>query len=300
MRRIVLVTLPCLAIATLSLPARADSGSDIVDRYHQLHASGLVTLTADGLTHTSDVVGTEVVVNAVGEIVDRLPFKATASDRPLGQTIARTPCVEDTKGREGFTAYLPPVVHSINKKNEKGSFQFNFYSQDNARRNQFKEPTVQVLSCAVGGVDAGNGSRITISGPGVAFNDAHTPRKLGHVWKEGKTPKDYSVSLGFQVPVKPVTVTGGIQQNPANYLKGSVVPPYEFGDMAQFHDNAVNAWWEDGCRPRCRRWNGSADYQGSVGEAVWEFPQGYKNEALSRGFKYAGYVEHFCGNPFGC
>jgi hypothetical protein len=297
-RRILLVTLPCLALATTSFPARADS--DTVDRYYRLQASGLVTLTPDGLTHASDIVGTEAVVNAVGEVVDRLPFQSKASDRPLGQTIARAPCVEDTKGRQGFTAYLPPVVYSVDKKNEKGSFQFNFYSQDGARRDQFKQPTLQVLSCAVGGVDAGNGSRLTISGPGVAFNDAATPRKLGHNWKEGKTPKDYSISLGFQVPADAVTITGGIQQAPANYLKGSVVPPYEYGDMAQFHDNAVNAWWEEGCRPHCRRWNGSADYQGSVAEGLWEFPQSYKNEAFGRGFKYAGYVEHFCANPFGC
>jgi len=299
-RRILLVTLPCLALAAVTLPARADSGSDTVDRYDRLQASGLVTLTPDGLTHAGDVVGIEAVVNALGEVVDRIPFQAKAADRPLGQTISPMPCLQDTKGRDGFTAYLPPVVYSIDQKNEKGSFQFNFYSQDNARQNQFGQSTVQVLSCAAGGVDAGNGSRITVSGPGVAFNDAQTPRQIGRTWKEGKTPKDYSVSLGFQVPVNGVTVTGGIQQNPADYLKGSVVPPYAYGDMAQFHDNAVNAWWEDGCRPHCRRWNGSADYQGSVGEGLWEFPQAYKNEALSRGFKYAAYMEHFCANPFGC
>ena len=91
MRRILLVTLPCLAMATLSLPARADSNSDMVDRYHQLQASGLVTLTPDGLTHSGDVVGTEVVVNAVGEVVDRIPFQGRASDRPLGQTISHVP-----------------------------------------------------------------------------------------------------------------------------------------------------------------------------------------------------------------
>lgn len=300
MRRILLVTLPCLALAAMTLPARADSGSDTVDRYYRLQAAGLVTLTPDGLTHTGDIVGSEAVVNAVGEVVDRIPFQAKAADRPLGQTISHVPCVQDTKGREGFTAYLPPVVYSIDKKNEKGSFQFNFYSQDKARYDESNQPTVQVLSCAVGGVDAGNGSRITVSGPGVAFNDAQTPRKLGHIWKEGNTPKDYSISLGFEVPTNAVKVSGGIQQNPANYLKGSVVPPYEYGDMAQFHNNAVNAWWEEGCRPHCRRWNGSADYQGSVGEGLWEFPQWYKNEAFSRGFKYAGYLEHFCANPFGC
>jgi hypothetical protein len=299
MRRCFIAVMSAAALFAVAVaPATADS--DAVDRYYQLQATGVVTLTPEGLTHTSDIAGSEVVVNALGEVVDRVPFRAKVSDRPLGQSIAQVPCVHDTKNREGFTAYLPPAVYSIDNKNEKGSFSFNLYSQDHARENQFHQPTVQILSCAAGGVDAENGSRITISGPGMAFNDARTPRILGRNWREGETPKDYSISLGFQVPRDAVTITGGIQQNPSNSLKGSVVPPYGYGDMEQYHLNAVNAWWEEGCRPHCRRWNGSADYQGSVGEGLWEFPQAYKSEALSRGFKIAGYMEHFCGNPFGC
>lgn len=134
----------------------------------------------------------------------------------------------------------------------------------------------------------------------MAFNDPNQPRILGHRWREGKTPEDYSVTLGFEVPVRAVNVRGSIQQQPSNSLKGSVVPPYGYGDMEEYHENAVNAWWEDGCRPRCTRFGGSNNYQGSVGEGLWEFPQWYKGDALGRGFKIAGYLEHFCANPFGC
>jgi hypothetical protein len=70
--------------------------------------------------------------------------------------------------------------------------------------------------------------------------------------------------------------------------------------MKDYHENAVNAWWEDHCRPRCTRFGGSNHYQGSVAEGLWEFPQWYKGEALRRGFKHAGFLEHFCSNPFGC
>jgi hypothetical protein len=133
----------------------------------------------------------------------------------------------------------------------------------------------------------------------MTFNDSDSARILGRNWKEGKTPKDYSISLGFEVPIKGVKVSGGIQQNPSSSLKGSVVPPYD-DPMKRFHLNAVNAWWEDGCRPRCTRFGGSNNYQGSVGEGLWEFRQSFKPQALDRGFFAYPWLEHFCANPFGC
>lgn len=125
-------------------------------------------------------------------------------------------------------------------------------------------------------MDAENGSRITISGPGVAFNDPSTSYILGHKSREGKTPEDYSITLGFEVPLRGVNITGSIQQDPSNSLRGSILPPYGGHYMEDFHENGVNAWWEDGCRPRCTRFGGSNHYQGSVGEGLWEFPQWYK------------------------
>ncbi|MGH9042748.1 MAG: hypothetical protein ACRDZ3_21245 [Acidimicrobiia bacterium] len=279
------------------LPAGAEA--DTVDRYTRLVATGDVTFTPEGRTKVSDIVGAELVVDAVGTVIDRIPFKAKAFDRPLAASLARVPCVHDST-REGFTPYTPPVQYPIDNKNEKGMFKFHFYSVDKARINSLNQPTVQFLGCAAGGVDAENGSRITISGPGVAFNDPNTSYILGQRWREGKTPEDYSITLGFEVPVRGVNITGSIQQDPSNSLRGSILPPFSGHYMAHFHENGVNAWWEDGCRPRCTRFGGSNHYQGSVGEGLWEFPQWYKGDVLNRGFKIAGYMEHFCANPFGC
>jgi hypothetical protein len=281
------------------LPAQAGS-DEVVDRIHQLRATGLVTLTEDGRTHATDLAGEEVVVDLLGNVVDRTAFQAkplTDAIRPLG--MSGVPCVNDSQ-QPGFTPYLPPVDYPVDKKNEKGSFKFHLYSQDGARHDRRGTPTVQFLSCGVGGVDGQNGSRIRVSGPGMAFNDADGSNIIGTKWREGKTPEDYSVTLGFEVPVRGVNITGSIQQNPSNYLKGSVVPPYGVDNMERLHRNAVNAWWEDGCRPRCTRFGGSNNYQGSVGEGLWEFPQWYKGDALARGWKMAAYVEHHCSNPFGC
>ena len=112
---------------------------------------------------------------------------------------------------------------------------------------------------------------------------------------EGKTPADHTVTLGFQVGKGPVQVNGSIQQTPTEKLKGSPLAP--------FHDNRYGrnqaaGWWEHGCRPVCRRWNGSADFQGSVAEALFEFPEGMP--VNPNDFYYSSSMEHFCSNPFGC
>lgn len=299
MRRSFVVVMAVFA-AMLAAVLPAEAGSDIVDRYHQLDATGHVKLTPDGRTIVGDIVGTEVIVNTAGDVIDRLPFraKANASDQVMAQSMTDAPCVHDTN-REGFTAYLPPMTYPIDKKNEKGLFRYHIYSQDNARANAYGDPTVQFLGCSVGGVDADNGSRIIVSGPGLAFSDPERSYVLGTKWREGKTPEDYSVTLGFEVPVRAVKITGSITQNPSNYLKGSVVPPYDHF-MKDFHENATNAWWEDGCKPRCTRFGGSNNYQGSVAEGLWEFPQAAKGIVLDLGFEYAAYMQHFCSNPFGC
>ncbi|MGH9039562.1 MAG: hypothetical protein ACRDZ3_04970, partial [Acidimicrobiia bacterium] len=99
------------------VPAAAAADSDIVDRFHNLQASGIITLTPDGRAHAGAITGTEVVVNAVGDVIEQLPFVAKALDRPLGASIADVPCVHDTE-REGFQAYLPPAEYPVNKRND--------------------------------------------------------------------------------------------------------------------------------------------------------------------------------------
>lgn len=202
MRLLFVVVVTVLAAgAARVLPARA-STEGVVDRIHQLYAAGTVTLTEDGRAVSSDLVGDELVVDIAGNVLERLPFRAQAvvgGIKPLGMPGAA--CVHDSE-EPGFTPYLPPTDYPINKKNEKGGFKFHFYSQDDARRDHRGSPTVQFLGCAVGGVDGQNGSRLRVSGPGMAFKDADGSSIIGTRWKEGKTPEDYSITLGFEVPVR--------------------------------------------------------------------------------------------------
>ncbi|MGH8999508.1 MAG: hypothetical protein ACRDY7_08965 [Acidimicrobiia bacterium] len=134
-----------------------------------------------------------------------------------------------------------------------------------------------------------------MSGPVVAFKSERATYKIGQVWREGKTPADHTVTLGFQVGRGPVQVSGSIQQNATEKLKGSPLAPFQDN---RFGRNQAAGWWEHGCRPLCRRWNGSADFQGSVAEALFEFPEGAPVDAGD--FYYSASVEHFCSNPFGC
>ena len=299
-RRLSLLVVVAVAVTLVGvLPADAQVDDVPVLQYERLVATATLKLTEEGGSSISDLVGKKVTVNPDGTLLGERPFRSPVSEfRAMAADLPTFPCVYDS-GRQGFVAY-PVRSASVDEKNEKGLFRFFPYSVDGARRGARGRQTVQFLMCGVGGVDAQNGSRLTISGPGMTYNDDRTPHVIGTNWTSGKTPKDYSISLGFQVEKGPVTVSGGIQQNPSNSLKGSVLPPYGGHPFEQFHENAANAWWEEGCRPRCRRWNGSADFQGSVAQALWEFPQGAKAAVLDRGFHVTPYYEHFCANPFGC
>jgi hypothetical protein len=294
-----LAVLAALVALAGVVPAAAQVDDMPVLEYERLVATASLTLSEDGGSQVSDLGGSLVTVNPAGQVLGQRPFHTSASEfRAASADLPNFPCVYDSD-RDGFIAY-PPANLSVDDKNEKGGFRFFSYSVDGARRRFGQGRTVQFLMCGIGGVDAQNGSRLTVSGPGMAYNDSEMPHILGTNWKSGKTPKDYSINLGFQTDGKPVSVSGGISQNPSNSLKGSVLPPYGEHPMENFHENAANAWWEEGCRPRCRRWNGSADYQGSVAQALWEFPQGAKPTVLQRGFILAPYYEHFCANPSGC
>ena len=203
------------------------------------------------------------------------------SIRPL--SAAPFACLHDRE-RQGFQRH--PHRELLDRGgNEFVQFFYFPYSQADAQVLDGR-PTQQWLICATGGVDAQNGSRTSVSGPVVAYKNENTTYRLGHAWREGKTPADHTVTLGFQVGKGPVNVNGSIQQTPTEKLKGS--PLALFNDN-RYGRNQAAGWWEHGCRPVCRRWNGSADFQGSVVEALFEFPQGMPVRPTD--FYYAASVE---------
>ncbi len=281
----------CLALG-LAAPASAEqpgTGSDLVNRYIQ---TSYELASPAGRGTILKVQNT--VVDAKGRVLSRSTFQKAATERRELATMQAAPfaCLND-RDREGFQR------HGAWEMLERGGnefvhFQYFPYSQQ-AARGQDGRPSQQWLICATGGVDAQNGSRITVSGPVVAYRNEHATYKIGQAWREGKTPADHTVTLGFQVGQGPVQVNGSIQQTPTEKLKGS--PLAMFNDN-RFGRNQAAGWWEHGCRPTCRRWNGSADFQGSVVESLFEFPDTMPVEPAH--FYYSASVEHFCANPVGC
>jgi hypothetical protein len=235
----------------------------------------------------------QTVVTPKGEVLSKSTYQKPAANPPVEANQAVPFACLNDRDREGFQRHNTWEMFD-QSDNEFVHFQYFPFSQ-RAARAQDGRPSQQWLVCATGGVDAQNGSRTTVSGPIVAYKDEHVTYKIGQVWREGMTPADHTVTLGFEAGKDPVHVNGSIQQTATERLKGSPLAP--FNDN-RFGRNQTAGWWEHGCRPTCRRWNGSADFQGSVVEALFEFPDATPLDPTH--FYYSASVEHFCANPFGC
>jgi hypothetical protein len=199
--------------------------------------------------------------------------------------------------KAGFTAHERREALYRGKNDFAQAFFFP-YSLEKARRRG-PEDKQQWIVCGVGGADTNNGSKLTKGGPGIAFKDSYQTWKLGQTWKEGATPAGYSVSLGFETE-GPIKITGGITQTPQHHLKGSPRPPQHDGEMDRIARNGANGWWEHACEPACGGNGspaGSSDYQGSVVEGLWEFPNG--RVVSSDDFLMKVYWTHHCGSRSG-
>ena len=278
--------LPLTTTVMFVQPARADDPTELIqDELRVAHAP-------DGTPQTiviSRVVTPEGdTISTTSETLDNPSFRAQE---------AEFPCMSEGT-RRGFG---PRKVEHLFYKNHNDMAQFAFfpYTADDTRRDPSTHArSKQWLICATGGADANNGSRTVMTGPGLAFRDSGETYKLGQNWKEGKTPANYSLNLGFEVPTDVVTIKAGITQTPTASLRGSFRPPFKASEVDAFARNGANGWWEDTCAPRCTGTGGSSNYQGSVVEGLWQFPQD-KPVSIDN-FALSGFFMHRCSNPFGC
>ena len=234
------------------------------------------------------------VVDATGRVLSESRSTADNPRVRAAQSGSSFPCVSDAQ-RPGLTAHQP-LEAEYHGKNDFAQFLFFPYSQDSARTDEYGRWRQQWLICGVGGADGNNGSRMIIAGPGVFYRDGTTTWKLGQIWKEGSTPPSYTINLGFETQA-PVKISGGISQTPVKSLKGSPRPPFD-SPMDAYSRNGTNGWWDANCTGYCGKAEGSADYQGSVTQGLWEFPQGSQVDVWD--FEYRGFFEHYCANPNGC
>ena len=277
---------PLMATLLLVQPARADDPTQLIqDELRVAHA-------ADG---TPQTVVTSRVVNAAGQVLSTTQ-ETINNPRFRTEDSMTFPCLSEGN-RAGFVAHeRREALHKTH--NDMAQFLFFPYSVDKARRDtaggSFEK---QWLICGTGGADANNGSRTVMAGPGVAFRDSNATYRIGQTWKEGRTPASYSVNLGFEVPTDVVNIKAGITQTPTASLRGSPRPPWN-SDLDAFSRNGANGWWEDSCAPNCAGTGGSSNYQGSLVEALWQFPQ--DKPVTEDDFAMTGFFMHRCSNPFGC
>ena len=236
---------------------------------------------------------TNTVLDAAGRVVSSTTQTVTNGSFRAASAEGAFTCVSEGH-RAGFTAHHRHEA-LYRGRNDFAQALFFPYSQQQARRTD-RGLTQQWLVCGVGGADTNNGSKLTKAGPGIAFKDADSSWKLGQTWREGATPANYTVSLGFQTE-GPVKVSGGITQTPHHHLKGSPRPPHRDKEMDRLARNGANGWWEHACEPGCGGNGspaGSSDYQGSVVEGLWEFPDG--KPVSPDNFLTKVYWSHHCGS----
>ncbi|MGQ0630887.1 MAG: hypothetical protein ACT4P1_07580 [Sporichthyaceae bacterium] len=232
------------------------------------------TLLIDGnLTKLVDLKGITSLVDDLGRAIGAPRTVALRSEVDSPE-LGEYSCVYRGQGRKGFRA-LP--VQEIYRDYGYGEVQaqFHTYRLKKARRlgiGKLSPGTTQFEVCGVGGGDM-NDKRMRRMGIGIAYPDVATTYRIGSEWRSGDTPENYTVDLGFEVPVhKALTISGGISQTPTNKLVGSFVPPFE-SNISQYSRNGVNAWWQDDCvgGSPCAPWKGSKSFHGTVAQGLWEF-----------------------------
>lgn len=297
LRRVALFVIVLSGIMSWSFSeAAAATSSDSVQEYTE--STYQVDTAADGVART---LVEHRVVDRHGVQKSRETYRVenAAEQRGQGRPYADLPFTCYHQGyRAGFEPQPMKEIYEGAGRNDFVQFQFYPFRQATARPDPTSPGrwTQQWLFCGTGGVDSDNGSRLVISGPGVAYGSGDRTHRIGHLWKEGSTPASYSLSLGFATE-GPVKVNGGVSQTPTKSLQGSPRPPYRHA-LDVFSRNAVNGWWEDSCAPDCIGTGGSTRFQGSVVEGLWEFPDAMS--VMVSDFALSAWKKTFCSNPAGC
>jgi hypothetical protein len=202
-------------------------------------------------------------------------------------------CVSNRR-RNGFVTYEPVQVEA-DEDAYFSKYTFHLYKQNRARR--LTAPTGRYSSkqfemCAAGGADTRGGNRLTRA---VAMFTLRTQydRLIGWKWGSAQREGTVSASLSFAVPVKPVSIGGTVNVNSKDGFRGAVGPDGKAPeDFERFKFNEVNSIFETGST---WRWQGSTNFDGNVGHALWELPQSARNPRTD----VATNVRWHCGRPFG-
>lgn len=201
-------------------------------------------------------------------------------------------CVRN-RARRGFVAYKPVPVAVGDDETAYVRFVYHLYKQNRARTlrrgrgESDKYVSKQLEACTGGGGEAYRGYRLSrvVSMMTMKSSD----RLIGQKWDSGEEEKRAGASLTFAVPIKPVTISATLNVNPVYKLFGGQGPDEQGPDeFDAYVDNQVNAGWRGAS---LFKFQGSTDYQGNVGHALWELPQRQRTPEIN----YAPTGSYFCG-----
>lgn len=199
----------------------------------------------------------------------------------------------NNRKRRGFVIYTPKPSRPDSTDAYYVRYVFHRYKQNRARR--VKPPgrpshlTKQIEVCAIGGGQARGGNRLSRVVSMMTMRSA-TDRLVGQKWDTGTEVGTAHAKLSFQVPVKPVTISGSLDVNATYTLTGGQGPDKQGPDRFDpYVHNQVNAAWEGSST---FIWQGSTHFQGNVGHALWELPQKSRTPSI---YYYQNH-ERFCGH----
>jgi hypothetical protein len=204
-------------------------------------------------------------------------------------------CVVDKDDNPRFKAY---VAEQLGNQGKNYSFSWTFfrYSVDNARRvyttsGSFYE-SFQLETCFVGGGTSSNWWHQWYQGASATA----TRQRIGYSWGKGETSSgSVSTSLSFSVSAGPVTIGASTSISPGKgTLAGSTgkdANAYEYPYSSALDNNRVNATWTS---PDNDDYDGTGQYIGNIGNALWEMPEASKTAVIDA---WAS-ARYFCARPF--
>ncbi len=280
-----------MVIPGSALAAKRDRVSRVtVDSYPAIVSADGAAVTARALP------GVRRVLDARGHTVSRSTFSTAAPGRAVAGSAANGYACVNNRRRRGFVAYSPwkrdasedayyfQYIYSLYKQNRARTL----VSTSTGRRYRSK----QYEMCTTGGAHSRGGNHL--SRAVTSFTTTNRSSKIiGWKWGKGTKGSTVSASLGFAVPVGPVTINGSVDIHPQDTLTGGQGPDQDASSVFRGHEfNQVNAIWEGS---DTFRWQGSTHFEGNVGHALWE----YRQTSRAPSFYIEPSVRWFCGHPFG-
>ncbi len=271
-------------------PAYAASGDTV---HESTKVNQEMTIKPDARGSGTSVGGVRARATRVSRSGRVLASKAlaTASTAAPAAGIARSGGCVKNKRRRGFVSYAPRYSRA---KTDAYEFQyvFHLYKQSNARRRgEGKAKTKQYEMCAIGGGRAKGGNRLERARSSMAAKTKSSTILGPGDWGKGKEEPSAEASLSFEVPVKPVTISGTLSVHPQDLLTGGqgTDRSKSFGD---YSFNQVNGIWQGGST---FRFQGSTNFQGNVAIGLWEYLQSSPGPR----FAVSAGLERHCSHPYG-